>query len=66
MNLNYRETVKAGLWVEPGRGDLDFDAILAPLGGRDMWAIIEVDRPDLETPLASAQACADWARTASG
>jgi inosose dehydratase len=63
----YRETVKAGLWVEPGRGDLDLEAVLAAVGAeRDMWAIIEVDRPDLESPTASARACADWMRTVAG
>jgi inosose dehydratase len=64
--LSYRETVKAGLWVEPGRGDLDFKAcILAVPGQEQLWGIIEVDRPDAGTPLESARVCAEWANEAS-
>ena len=62
--LSYKEVVKAGLWAEPGRGDLDLASALAPLTSKDIWAIIEVDRPDLPTPVESARACAEWVRKA--
>jgi inosose dehydratase len=63
---NYREVVQDGLWVEPGRGDLDLRAILGEL--RDdlcTWGIIEVDSPDLPTPEKSVAASAAWARDAA-
>jgi inosose dehydratase len=57
----YRDVVAAGLWVEPGRGDLDLRAIFQRLSGsRCEWAVVEVDFPDLDIP-ASIEACADWA-----
>jgi inosose dehydratase len=62
----YRDVVKAGLWVEPGRGELDLRAALAALPADfSGWAVIEVDRPDLPTPEASVRACADWTREAA-
>ena len=61
----YPTIVKAGVFVEPGRGDLDLRGVFNALGAReDMWAIIEVDRPDLPSPQESACACAAWAREA--
>ena len=58
----YPETVLAGLWAEPGAGDLDLDGLIAGLGARfDGWIIIEVDRPSLP-PFESAQASARWAK----
>jgi inosose dehydratase len=59
----YRDVVAAGLWVEPGRGDLDLRAVFGVLPADFTgWAIIEVDMPDLPSPQASARACAEWAR----
>jgi inosose dehydratase len=61
--LSYQETVLAGLWAEPGGGDLDLDGLLAALPAAfDGWLIAEVDRPALPTPAASARACAAWLR----
>src|SRR5262249_24963669 len=66
-DADYREGVRAGLWVEPGRGDLDLAGVLAALdGGRCAWGIVEVDNPDLPTPEESARAAGDWARAATG
>jgi inosose dehydratase len=62
----YREVVQAGLWVEPGRGDIDLRAIFEALdGGRCTWAIVEVDSPDLPTPEESIAFCGAWARAAA-
>jgi inosose dehydratase len=59
----YRAVVAAGLWVEPGRGDLDLRGAIGALPADfSGWAIIEVDMPDLPSPQASARACAEWAR----
>jgi len=58
----YPETVLAGLWAEPGCGDLPLDRAIAALGPDfDGWIIIEVDRPALE-PFESALASARWAK----
>lgn len=66
QRLPYRSTVKAGLWVEPGRGDLDLRACIGSLPDSErLWGIIEVDRPDAGTPLESARVCAEWAQEAS-
>ena len=57
--LTYQQTVQRGLWVEPGRGELDLPAMLGalprPFGG---WLIVEVDRPDIADPFESARASA--------
>ena len=45
---SYLETVVNGVWIEPGRGDIDllgvFDALPKNFRG---WIIVENDRPDL-------------------
>jgi inosose dehydratase len=57
----YRDTVMSGLWVEPGRGDLDLGAVIALFEGRTAgWAVVEVDRADLSTNRDSARASAAW------
>jgi inosose dehydratase len=59
----YQETVMDGLWVEPGRGDIDFDAVWDALPpGYSGCLVIEVDRGDIEPPLESVRACAAWAK----
>ncbi len=66
-DATYRQTVQEGLWVEPGRGELDLRAMLAPLPAEfDGWAIVEVDRPDIRDPWESARASAAWMRALTG
>jgi inosose dehydratase len=63
QDLTYQQTVLRGLWVEPGRGDLDLpamlDALPKPFAG---WLIVEVDRPDIADPFESARASAEGMR----
>jgi inosose dehydratase len=60
---SYHGVVAAGLWAEPGFGDLPFEAIFGALGHSFAgWAIIEVDRPSLPSPEESVRACAKWAQ----
>jgi inosose dehydratase len=65
-DAGYGEIVSAGLWAEPGRGDLDLrSAIEALPDDFSGWAIVEVDKPDLPTPQESARASAEWTRAAA-
>lgn len=59
--LSYRETVLAGLWIEPGRGDFAYDRLWNALGD-DFGGtlVVEVDRGDIQPAFASAQASARW------
>jgi inosose dehydratase len=60
---NYRQTVLAGLWAEPGRGELPLTEILGALPPTfDGWLMVEVDRPDITDPYESAQVSAQWMR----
>jgi len=60
---NYRQTVLAGLWAEPGRGELPLTEILGALPDTfDGWLMVEVDRPDIADPYESATASAQWMR----
>lgn len=56
----YNSAVNQGLFLEPGLGDLDLDAILAALpadfGG---WIIVEVDRASMD-PDDSARVSGQW------
>jgi inosose dehydratase len=56
-------TVRRNLWTEPGRGDIDFAAVLASVP-QDFagWWVVEVDVPDAGTPLDSARVSAAWVR----
>lgn len=57
---SYQDTVMDGLWIEPGRGDLALEAIIAALGSNfGGWLIAEVDYPALP-PFECAQECARW------
>ncbi|MEU7748627.1 sugar phosphate isomerase/epimerase [Nonomuraea sp. NPDC049158] len=57
----YQQTVLAGLWVEPGRGELDLPGIIGNLPSDfDGWLMVEVDRPDIADPYESAQVSARW------
>jgi inosose dehydratase len=60
-DLNYQQTVLAGVWMEPGLGDVDLEAVLDVLGPQfDGWLVSEVDRPNLPTAEQSIAACARW------
>lgn len=56
----YREATDAGIFLEPGLGDLDLDAVLAALPEEWAgWTIIEVDRASMD-PIASAAVSWEW------
>ena len=58
---SYFDRIKHGLLTEPGRGDVDNDAVLAALPDSfDGWVIIEVDQPDGISPDESARLSAEW------
>ncbi|WP_434740574.1 sugar phosphate isomerase/epimerase family protein [Micromonospora sp. SH-82] len=64
---DYRATVRAGLWVEPGRGELPLTGFLDGLGADfDGWLMVEVDAPDIPDPYQSAVASATWVRGVFG
>lgn len=67
-NASYQETVLAGLWAEPGSGDVPLDRCLDTLAPSfDGWCVIEVDRhTSTLTPLESVEACAQWAHEHGG
>jgi inosose dehydratase len=54
---DYRSaTTLRHVWTEPGRGDVDLDAVITALDGFDGWAVLEVDVPNLPTRVESARA----------
>ncbi|MDF2990518.1 MAG: Inosose dehydratase [Microbacterium sp.] len=58
----YRAATDAGLFLEPGLGHLDLDAMLSALGEEfEGWIIIEVDRASMD-PSLSATVSAEWMR----
>ena len=51
------------LWAEPGRGVVDFDAIVAAMpADYDGDYMIEIDEPSVESRYDSHQMSFDWAR----
>jgi len=61
LGWTYQQTVTAGLWAEPGRGELPLTAILDALpDGFGGALVVEVDRPDIGGPAESARASASW------
>jgi inosose dehydratase len=49
------------VWTEPGRGDVDFDAVFAALPtAYDGWFVAEVDVPDLPSKEESTAESARW------
>jgi inosose dehydratase len=64
--LGYQEVAATKrLWAEPGRGVLDFDAVVAALPeDYDGDYMIEVDEPSVESRRSSHQMSFDWARQA--
>jgi inosose dehydratase len=64
---DYKRIVRSGLWVEPGRGELQLTEILGALGNDfDGWLMVEVDKPDIADPYESAVASATWMRATFG
>ncbi len=59
---DYGTTVKAGLWREPGYGDLDLAGALRALVELPDWVIVEVDHSAV-TPAESARRCRQWVRS---
>ncbi len=60
----YRAASDAGLFLEPGLGDLDLRGVLEALPAAfDGWIIVEVDRASME-PFASAQTSWAWVEDA--
>jgi inosose dehydratase len=58
---DYKKIVRAGLWAEPGRGELPLVEILGALGNDfGGWLMVEVDKPDIQDPYESAVASATW------
>jgi inosose dehydratase len=58
---DYRTVVAAGLWAEPGHGDLDLLGVLETLAPElDGWVVVEVDRPSTGSPFESARLSAAW------
>ncbi|WP_045743847.1 sugar phosphate isomerase/epimerase family protein [Actinoplanes rectilineatus] len=54
-------TLKHHVWIEPGRGSIDFAAVFAALPADwSGWTILEVDVPHLATPVESTRASWDW------
>ncbi|MFD3589843.1 sugar phosphate isomerase/epimerase family protein [Streptomyces sp. NPDC058683] len=59
---DYRKTVLAGLWSEPGHGNADIESFIGALPDDfDGWLIIEVDRGARPTPDESVRLCGEWA-----
>lgn len=57
----YVATYDTHVWTEPGRGDVDFDAVFAALpADYDGWFVVEVDVPDLPSKEESAATSAGW------
>ena len=54
-------TVTEHVWTEPGRGDVDFQAVFAALpSSYQGWFVVEVDVPDLPTKEESTAQSARW------
>jgi inosose dehydratase len=62
--LTYRQAQETKrLWAEPGRGVIDFDAVLAAVpDGYDGDFMIEVDEPSIESKLESHRISFEWAQ----
>jgi inosose dehydratase len=58
----YREATHRHAFTEPGRGDVDFAAVLTVLASFDGWYVVEVDIPDQPTPAETARVSAQWVR----
>lgn len=66
QNLDYFESVRAGVFCELGKGEIDFAAVKAELDklGYDGWIVVEQDvLPGMGTPKASAQRNRDYLKS---
>jgi inosose dehydratase len=59
---SYREATGRHAFTEPGRGDVDFAAVLKALSRFDGWYVVEVDIPDQPTAQETARVSARWVR----
>jgi inosose dehydratase len=59
----YREATARHVFTEPGRGDVDFAAVLRVLSRFGGWYVVEVDVPDQPTPAETALVSARWVRS---
>jgi inosose dehydratase len=61
-SANYMDsTMSHHVWTEPGRGVVDFEAIFAALPADfSGWMVVEVDVPNLPTPVESARASYEY------
>lgn len=64
----YEDVSASGrLWAEPGRGVVDFDAVISALPDDfDGDFMIEVDEPSVGSKYESLRECFDWAQRALG
>jgi inosose dehydratase len=62
--MSYHEVQRTKrLWAEPGRGVIDFDAVLAAIpDGYDGDFMIEVDEPSIDSKRESHRISFEWAR----
>jgi inosose dehydratase len=62
--LSYQDAqASKRLWAEPGRGVVDFDAVVAAIpDGYDGDFMIEVDQPSVDSNLESHRISFEWAR----
>jgi inosose dehydratase len=64
--LGYRAATGRLAFTGPGRGDVDFAAVLRTLGRFDGWYVVEIDIPDVPaaspTAQETARLAADWVR----
>jgi inosose dehydratase len=59
-DVDYRSTVRAGFWTEPGLGDANIDEVLTAAGPDFAgWVVMEVDRGTTE-PEGSIMRCGAW------
>lgn len=61
-SLDYAGATARHLWTEPGRGDIDFDDVLAVLSRFDGWYVVEVDIADQPTPRDTAAVSTRWVK----
>lgn len=57
---DYRQATSRHAFTEPGRGDVDFAAVLKVLSRFDGWYVVEVDIPDQPTAAQTAHLSARW------